>query len=178
VERYTIRESDISEERKNAYLVNANAVHLDDGTLKGRYGKKDNPFISPFSLLDKTVFMTIELTLKNASPASVRVPYEKTTLLIEGNEYTPVSRPDLSEYWVNKHRHGESREQRITASMQERIYEEVLPDTVTIGPNSVEQGLIVYRGKDIPLSGMGTLRVFFFTEEREIIDGKTAEFTF
>ncbi len=165
------RDSPLKTAKREDYFVVAR--FMDEGTLKGRYGPRFNPFISIRRLATPRRFMTFKLNFEQIDRTIV-VSRRRMLLQMGGKSSGAASEFYLLNYWER-----EDADLDIMPADQRRrtqhIRNELLPETIKLPPGGRTSGLVVF-SDNYPPYGKAILYLPVLDEnEREI---ERLEFSF
>jgi hypothetical protein len=154
-----------------SYSVDMTVTYLNEDALVERFGKKNNPFIPPETLLNFERFHVFEVTIRNDTvsqdvPQEVAGAIKIVRFLTQGFIFTSLDSDTLTRFWKIKlsNREGEQSVYRMKVAAEKNM----LPDFFTVESGSEITGLVVFMGK-IPQYGEGTVEVPLLSAEKEVL---------
>lgn len=134
---------------------------LDDDTLRQKFGKETNPYISDYYSVQFRRFMVFEFSIENTGSAPIKFQLNRLEMQFGGTYTFPYNQFRINQYWGFKDEEGEIRAGQ-KARREKYVKEYVLPDSATIPAPGRLRGYAVFTG-DTPNYGTATLYVPIFT---------------
>ena len=150
--------------------------YLDDDTLKQKFGKETNPFLSDYYSLQFRRFMVFELSIENTGSVPVKFLLNRLELQYGGKAMFAYNKFRINQYWEFKDDQDEVK--GIHKARRERfVKDNVLPDSVTIPAPGELKRYAVFTG-NTPNYGTATLYVPVFTPMDEVVHRFEVPFEF
>jgi hypothetical protein len=137
------------------------ARFMDDETLRAKFGKETNPFVSDYYSLQFRRFMVFEVSIENTGSEAVKFQLNALELHYEGSNMSAYNEFRINQYWAFKDEQGEVKAGDKTR--RERfVKNNVLPAAATIPAQGELEGFAVFTG-NTPNYGSAILYVPIFS---------------
>ncbi len=136
---------------------------LEESQLEERYGKRENPFISPPSALGFNQMLVFLFSIE--SMEDVFFILKTIELQFGGKIKVPENAFHLSNYWEREAERQDPGDYD-PARMRRTIKQNVLPNDFTVKGDTKYEGLLIFQGR-LPSHGSATVVVPVFKESGE-----------
>ena len=161
-DRFTIQSKDMQPQSQTMHDTTIRMKYTNEEELEKRFGTVNNPFISPPSAIGLNRIMVFDVQL--ASTMHIVVQLKRVELQLGGKNKNPMNRFHLSQFWENRIKDSENHRGWNSSKTRKVINNTVLPNELTVVPDSASDGLIVFRGK-FPNYGTATVYVPIFAQD-------------
>ncbi len=141
--------------------------YLDEETLINKYGKKGNPFLTPYHTLQFKRIMVFDIRFKNSRQESIELILNRMELQFGGKAVQPTNRFHLAGFWEFRDDIDETK--RTDRQKKERaIKKYVLPNSISIRSGGTAKGYAVFMG-NLPRYGQASVYIPLLREKTELI---------
>jgi len=152
---------------------------LNEKKLNERFGKTNNPFISPPSALGLNKILTFNFEIENFSKTSfpLIIELKRIELQFEGKPFESVNRFHLYNFWKLKIEKNEAYRYWISSKVNLIIKENVFPNKLSVSPGEKSTYLLTFMGR-FPKYGQVSIYVPVFDKNGNMVNNFRFQFEF
>lgn len=180
-DRYAISSKNTAPDREE-YDIEAALTYLTDEALLDRFGKNDNPYMSPETLVSGSDIIAFEVTVQNNTPGdrTIIVPLESIRLVSGNSAYVPQSAYRLISFWDNNLKKRGSANWKYNYHSTPGKMRYVINETMFANPALLKSGenysgIVAFMGRFTKF-GYGEINIPVFDEEARVIGIFAEEF--
>ena len=177
-DRYAISSRNTAPDRDD-YEIEAALTYLSDEALLERFGKNNNPYMPPETLVSGSDIIAFEVTVQNNTPGdrTIIVALESIRMVSGDSAYVPISAYKLTSFWENFLKKSQnSRDYKTTpGKMRFMINETMFANPALVKSGETYGGIVAFMGRFTKF-GYGEINIPVFDEEERVIGIFAEEF--
>ena len=159
-----------------SYRYELTLTYLDEETLIERFGTRDNPYISPYTLNKNKMITSFDLTIVNRSAGdlTIKLPLQTTLLYVGNKSYTAQNQFRLGSFWES---FPKQQGQGTSRKKQAVINETLLENATIVKSGETKSGILAFMG-NVQIWSEPEVHIPLFTERDEFIDEYSQKITY